>query len=979
MKPAGICNDEQRRLEVRSQAFNGIDYVEAGHDGSSVTLDIYFFGTAPDGLTTQQVVIDGGVRVTDIQVTGVHLCKINDPEQEDRARITVDKAGDFSTYTLRIIGLPGFDPVYSSFDFLFRPDCPADLDCLDQNVCAPQARDEPEIDYLAKDYQGFRQLILDRWSLLMPNWKEARVPDISVALAEILAYTGDNLSYYQDAVATEAYIGTCRQRISLRRHARLVDYFVHEGCNARALVCVETQTDTPELNPRDFYFVTNSPAAGEEPMLTQQKMDAVTASLYEVFEPVTAKPVRLYEAQNRMAFYTWGNRQCSLGKGAVNATLIDDWTPETNSPAVTVEARGGHQSYPQSSQSSGDRRAPEGNRGKPESPHAPKTRQTGWGSKASAPDEMPGHQAPRARKLDSLQPGDILILAEVLGPKTGVESDADPLHRQAVRIVRTERAVDELYQQPVVNIWWHPEDALAFSLCISCLGRPPECRYIEKVSVALGNVLLVDHGRRITNDPLDGWVPLQESVASCVGVDERSEKIQLPGVFRPVLKAGPLTYSQSPVANAPASKLTSQDPRQAIPCITLQMVTLTGVWDLTLKTVAGEDSALLIFGQLQGELDGSYSGKLGNLTICGSIEGTNASWKLLNLKAEDALATFSATFSDGVLEGNFKTDTSGTFRAVKRLKDQPWVPRPDLLSSGPSDNHFVVEMEDGYAHLRFGDGQLGRAPEAGATFLASYRIGNGSAANLGPNTITHIVSRQRIDGLGISRISNPLAAGGGTAPESFNDVKLFAPSAFRSTPERAVTAEDYATIAQRHPKVQRAAASLRFTGSRYAVQLAIDPFGTEVSDAALLEEIKRSLYRYRRIDHDLEVVPANYVPLLIEMTICVRPTYLRAHVQAALIDVLGSGILSDGRRGFFHPDNLTFGVSIYLSRLIAVAQAVTGVESIRIDKLERLYLGPNGELQNGVLLIGPLEIARLARDPNFPESGVLKLNMGGGR
>jgi hypothetical protein len=418
------------------------------------------------------------------------------------------------------------------------------------------------------------------------------------------------------------------------------------------------------------------------------------------------------------------------------------------------------------------------------------------------------------------------------------------------------------------------------------------------------------------------------------------------------------------------------------------MVTLTGVWDLTLKTVGGEDSALLIFRQLQGELDGSYSGKLGNLTICGSIESTNASWKLrrnvvattgLNPPAEDTLATFSAIFSDGVLEGNFKTDSYGTFRAVKRAKDQPWIPRPDLLSSGPSDNHFVVEMEDGFAHLRFGDGQLGRAPEAGATFLASYRIGNGSSANLGPDTITHIVFRQRIDGLGISRISNPLAAGGGTAPESFSDVKVFAPSAFRSTLERAVTAEDYATIAQRHPKVQRAAASLRFTGSRYAVQLAIDPLGTEVADPALLEEIKRSLYRYRRINHDLEVVPAKYIPLLIEMTVCARAAYLQAHVQAALIDVFGSGIFSDGRRGFFHPDNLTFGVSIYLSRLIAMAQAVTGVESVRINKLERLYLGPNGELQNGVLPIGPLEIARLDSDPNFPESGVLKLNMGGGR
>jgi hypothetical protein len=49
----------------------------------------------------------------------------------------------------------------------------------------------------------------------------------------MLAYAADQLSYYQDAVATEAYLGTARRRTSARRHARLVDYFMHDGANAR--------------------------------------------------------------------------------------------------------------------------------------------------------------------------------------------------------------------------------------------------------------------------------------------------------------------------------------------------------------------------------------------------------------------------------------------------------------------------------------------------------------------------------------------------------------------------------------------------------------------------------------------------------------------------------------------------------------------------------------------------------------------------
>ena len=72
----------------------------------------------------------------------------------------------------------------------------------------------------------------------MPEWRERHVPDIGITLVELLAYVGDHLSYYQDAVATEAYLGTARQRISVRRHARLVDYQMHEGCNARAWVTI---------------------------------------------------------------------------------------------------------------------------------------------------------------------------------------------------------------------------------------------------------------------------------------------------------------------------------------------------------------------------------------------------------------------------------------------------------------------------------------------------------------------------------------------------------------------------------------------------------------------------------------------------------------------------------------------------------------------------------------------------------------------
>ncbi len=98
------------------------------------------------------------------------------------------------------------------------------------------------------------------WLRRFPGWKERHVPDIGITLVELFAYVGDNLAYYQDAVATEAYLNTRRQRISVKRHARLVDYQLHEGCNARTFMHLNVVGSDPViLNPDDAYFVTQHP------------------------------------------------------------------------------------------------------------------------------------------------------------------------------------------------------------------------------------------------------------------------------------------------------------------------------------------------------------------------------------------------------------------------------------------------------------------------------------------------------------------------------------------------------------------------------------------------------------------------------------------------------------------------------------------------------------------------------------------------
>jgi hypothetical protein len=876
MKTTELCEVDLRRQMVRDKTdakgrpiLNGIDYVEVSEVQRS--LRVYFLGKAPRPISEKNFVITGGQRITDIRVTDIDVCRVSNKDLDDCLTVSVNKPGDFSDYTLRIVeldnrGYPtnrplrGFDRRFAHIVFSFKAGCPSDLDCLPQSACFPAPLPPIDVNYLAKDYASFRQTILDRMSLTMPDWRERHVPDIGIALVEVLAYAADHLSYYQDAVATEAYIDTARQRISVRRHARLVDYRMHEGCNARTWVFVKTVGGQVTLKKNEVAFLAGLRSAATETAgtLSREGLRQLNPQLhiYEVFEPVGEGELTLTEAHNTIHFYTWGDFECCLPKGATSATLVDEELPELPTP--------------------------------PEKPD------DGYQQQYRPP--KPSRKPAEAKRKLGLRKGDVLIFEEVISPRTGEASDADLTHRHAVMLTSVTPDKDELTGQPVVVIEWAADDALPFPLCISSTGSAPDCEKLENVTIARGNVVLVDHGRTIGAGVVDdrseedlGTVPSEETLAECGNVSCAPEVMIVPGRYRPSLKEGPLTFSESVAVDSSASSLMRQDPRLALPKIKL------------------------------------------------------------------------------------------TSRVPGDPNDIEWQPRYDLFGSLVDDLHYVVEVDNrSRAHLRFSHGEMGRAAIAGEHFRARYRVGNGLAGNVGAEAISHIVLKNELSGVELLP-RNPISAVGGTEPESTDRVKLFAPFAFRSDLQRAITAEDYALLAQRHPRVQKAMAVLRWTGSWYEVNVAIDPKDQAEAPEGLLEEIERLLRPFRRIGHDVRVTRATYVPLDIELKVCVKPGYLAGHVKAELLGLFSKHVLPDGRLGFFHPDNLTFGSGIMVSKLVALAQSVTGVENVIVTRLQRYREVASRELADGILPIGALEIARLDNDPNSPENGKIAFKMVGGR
>ncbi|MEV5342179.1 putative baseplate assembly protein [Streptomyces sp. NPDC052676] len=1035
-----------RRAKVRAAQLNGVDAVEVGDDG--LLLTVTFLGKAPHGLGPENVRIDGGRRITGITAVDVSVEREEDPELDDRLYVTLDRAGDTSRYRLSLVeadpyGRPGtrpyrgFDQRYHSATFSFRPDCPTPFDDKSEDEReAPTFPTTPVIDYTARDYDTIRKLLLDRLTLTTPDWVERHPADLGTTLVELLAYTGDRISYQQDAVATEAYLDTARRRVSVRRHVRLIDYAMHDGCNARAYVTVETAEDHT-LAPGTFRFASVDvrsldPHDRPEPgtVIPEADLgDLDERGSVEVFEPVPAtEPLRLRVAHNAIRLWSWGGEVRVLPKGATAATLRDAWTdPETC----------------------------------------------------------------RERRLD-LHPGDVLILEEVKGPRTGTPGDADPSHRQAVRLTSVTPAVDRVEDQPVLEVTWAAEDALRFPLClVTQAGR--DCLPVEDVTLARGNVVLVDHGRTLDGLPETFTVPADPAVVGsccppafgCADPDEGNAPARLinaltdrtadghaltpddvrelfttvgepavtragigleragqrhervvpgtayaqtaalrtllaqsvyPGIrprFRPVLGRAPVT--QAVPFPEPGTVAAGQAERiAAIPGRVRQR--LVELWRSARDRDGLGDAEIaelaVVFGlrilerlelrlhpvralrELLHRSDQLLDGKLRRIEVlaararAGTVLDPHIAWEIAHswgpayaegLHPDEPVLRGSAT-------GALTQDPRRALPAVRLYEadaadetgDSGWDPRRDLLASAPRDRHFVGELEDdGRLALRFGDGRHGARPTPGSRLTARYRIGGGTAGNVGAEAINHLVVQDGAEELSAAVVRNPLPATGGTAPEPVDQVRQLAPLDLRRTRLRAVTADDYAALAGALPGVQRAAAELRWTGSVQEAHVAVDAVqetGDGTASPELLDRVAQALEPYRRIGHDLVVRPARLVPLDIALTVCARPGHQHGQILAELYRVLGSG-----RGGFFHPDALTFGEPVRLSRLVAVAAAVPGVESVRVTRLRRLFEPDRGEREDGLLRIGPLEVAACDNDPDRPENGRLEITLGGAR
>jgi baseplate J-like protein len=510
------CTGEDRRAALKVHpTLQGIDYLEVTTP-DQLTLDVHFIETGSPGvlnamLTAVQadkklVTIEGGVRERGIRV--VSATKVG-----RLLRVVVDRAGDFSAYTLGIKHTD-LDPAFSAVEFSFKAGCPSRFDCKPREDCPPEERIEPAIDYLAKDYASFRQALLDYLPLTVPDSTERHEADVEIALLELFAHVGDLISYEQDAVANEAYLSTARRRISVRRHARLADYELDDGASALAWAQLRVRPGAGSVTvPADTQLLTRVvvPVAQTfppHPSVIAAAEDVAAAyrrASNAVFE--TREDVRLNESLNEIAIHTWGQRTCWARRGTTELDLVGSLAADSGHPAA-------------------------------------------W----------------------RLRPGSYLLLEEIRGLRPDPDREgelivetvlADPAHRQVVTVVEAHNWQDPLTGLQLTRVTWHEQDALRFDLCISV---EVETKTIQ-AALARGNLALADHAETVVE-----WHPDVVAPPAAPPPDLRGIVVG-DRAFRIRLGRGPLArrrYVPPPDQRArrAASRLTRGRPRPAVDVVT---------------------------------------------------------------------------------------------------------------------------------------------------------------------------------------------------------------------------------------------------------------------------------------------------------------------------------------------------------------------------------------------------------------------------
>jgi predicted phage baseplate assembly protein len=227
---------------------------------------------------------------------------------------------------------------------------------------------------------------------------------------------------------------------------------------------------------------------------------------------------------------------------------------------------------------------------------------------------------------------------------------------------------------------------------------------------------------------------------------------------------------------------------------------------------------------------------------------------------------------------------------------------------------LLREDEQGQTHVVFGDGVNGaRLPTGTNNVVASYRYGAGADAPA-PDTLTVLLSPQP----GLKSVRNPLAPTGGADADSPARIRTLAPRSVM-TFGRAVSLADYEAIAASAPGVVQVKAAYAFDAGAQRPIVTLYVAG----DAGAVGAVKAALAAAADPNRPVRIAAATPLVATISLTYVRDPTRDDTSVRAGL-----HAALLDPDRGLFGVNVVGIGQVFYDSQIYAACCAVPGITAV---------------------------------------------------
>ncbi len=244
-----------------------------------------------------------------------------------------------------------------------------------------------------------------------------------------------------------------------------------------------------------------------------------------------------------------------------------------------------------------------------------------------------------------------------------------------------------------------------------------------------------------------------------------------------------------------------------------------------------------------------------------------------------------------------------------------WREVPSFYGQAADARIFVTREDvEQKTHVLFGDGVNGsRLPTGSNNVVANYRYGSGAAAPEA-GTLNVIVKPYP----NLKAIRNPVAVGGGAEPDLPQQIRRYAPRSVL-TFDRAVSADDYETIAAQAPGVARSRAYWTWDAGegRSLVVIYVGDDSSAVTAAMI------SLRNAADPNRPVLIKQAIAIAIRLNLSLKIEQTYAPKPVLAAVRTAL-----LDADTGLFGINAVRIGQSIYQSQIGATCLQVSGVMAV---------------------------------------------------